>query len=820
MSQTRRRLKLTFESDWHIGTGAGIPGSVDRQVLRDGDGLPYVPGKTLTGILRDAAEWVADIRDALKTQEQTNGGKWRKAVDSLFGHQPETHGGAEGKEAQPAKIGVGSARLGEDVRRCVVDADEAGRGSGLLLSSALVQVHPGVKIDPDTGRAQENHLFSTERARWDCVLYAEIAYLAGGLEEDEARLLDDAIKAVRRVGGKRRRGAGACRLAWDGEPFVVDGTGEGKTPLDLKDVAQDGAVSLDVRLTALQPILVNRKNVGNAIETDTEIPGATLLSYYAQEVLAPLGEERVRRAIMEGEISVGTFLPEFEGRKALPVPLCLAEEKEERDGEKKIVNGLTGCSDPGIQTKDLRSGYVVPHGEDMIYYAASDQKIVRTHNTIDDEVQRPTEDVGGLFTYEAIQAGKAFRGTLKIGKALWEEIRGSDGKDGILKKLSRDEHTFGRSRKDEYGRALLECEAADAASEEALSQMSPIEAGGHRYLVVYLASDLLLRDEAMSWSVKVKDVRGSLERALGTNLQDIPEDEWTKKEQEGGREVQISPLGGPRGHSVRIGRRESWQVSWGLPRPSLVYFKAGSVFLFKVLDPEGWNEERARRLVKEGLGERRAEGYGRVLLSPPFLCGGSKVMRLERSEEQDGPSEVEVTLPGSEEGRRFVGALAGDAVRRRFRQLARQEAYHIVHRAPATEDLFSGCPGAKWCHRPSASQFGALREAAATIEGGEKGRDIFLKWVESVGKHKEKEDRWNEEWCKMFDGLGRHPEGIWAIRDAFGGLKEAALRQGILDEGKLDDMAPSLLGAFLDILCEAVFDKAKQEDSERGGDGA
>ena len=62
MSQKRRRLKLTFESDWHIGTGAGIPGSVDRQVLRDGDGLPYVPGKTLTGILRDAAEWVADTR--------------------------------------------------------------------------------------------------------------------------------------------------------------------------------------------------------------------------------------------------------------------------------------------------------------------------------------------------------------------------------------------------------------------------------------------------------------------------------------------------------------------------------------------------------------------------------------------------------------------------------------------------------------------------------------------------------------------------------------------------------------------------------------
>ena len=53
MSQKRRRLKLSFESDWHIGTGAGIPGSVDRQVLRDG--LPlrdHQPGGAVIGDLR------------------------------------------------------------------------------------------------------------------------------------------------------------------------------------------------------------------------------------------------------------------------------------------------------------------------------------------------------------------------------------------------------------------------------------------------------------------------------------------------------------------------------------------------------------------------------------------------------------------------------------------------------------------------------------------------------------------------------------------------------------------------------------------------
>ena len=82
-----RLLKIEFQSDWHIGSGAGIPGSVDRQVLRDSQGLPYIPGKTLTGILRDAAEFITDIRG-------------EKVSLKLFGNQ------LDDETAQRAKIGI------------------------------------------------------------------------------------------------------------------------------------------------------------------------------------------------------------------------------------------------------------------------------------------------------------------------------------------------------------------------------------------------------------------------------------------------------------------------------------------------------------------------------------------------------------------------------------------------------------------------------------------------------------------------------------------------------------------------------------------
>ena len=40
-------IVIETTSDWHIGTGAGIPGSIDRACALDQDGLPYVPGWTI-----------------------------------------------------------------------------------------------------------------------------------------------------------------------------------------------------------------------------------------------------------------------------------------------------------------------------------------------------------------------------------------------------------------------------------------------------------------------------------------------------------------------------------------------------------------------------------------------------------------------------------------------------------------------------------------------------------------------------------------------------------------------------------------------------
>ena len=76
-------ISLTMDSDWHVGSGEGRSGSIDRLIDRDADGLPYVPATTLRGMWRDAAE-----RLAYGLGRGGVDGNWAKLVESIFGSQP------------------------------------------------------------------------------------------------------------------------------------------------------------------------------------------------------------------------------------------------------------------------------------------------------------------------------------------------------------------------------------------------------------------------------------------------------------------------------------------------------------------------------------------------------------------------------------------------------------------------------------------------------------------------------------------------------------------------------------------------------------
>lgn len=50
------RYTITFHSEWHCGSGMSSGSDLDQLVIKDAAGFPVIPGKTLKGLLKEAAE--------------------------------------------------------------------------------------------------------------------------------------------------------------------------------------------------------------------------------------------------------------------------------------------------------------------------------------------------------------------------------------------------------------------------------------------------------------------------------------------------------------------------------------------------------------------------------------------------------------------------------------------------------------------------------------------------------------------------------------------------------------------------------------------
>lgn len=769
-----KALRIFFESDWHIGSGAGIPGGVDRMVVRDWEGFPFIPGKTLTGILRDSAEFVASTRDVLE-----GGRHWHEVLVSLFGNQTTN----EDEPASQAKIGIGSGSFSPEMKNYLRSEKE--------VTPYLFMLQPGVKIDRKTGRALEGHLYSREEVRGGCAMYADLT-TRKALSSDEEKLFLDSVKAVRRIGGKRRRGGGRCTLsiiergACDDSPVSFD-------LMSLRNA--DRSMELDFMVETLEPVIVSKTVLGNVVQSESFIPGTFLLPFFSGKLSKILGPDKTLEAVLNGDFSVGPFYPEVEGEKSYPIPFSYSREKD-GDG-KTVVNRLVESAERERQMKDIRRGFIAPKNDKVLLDFVGSKFVSRTHNTIDDEKQRPTSDVGGFFTYQAIVPGMRFQGSIRISRSLWGEIRRSSEK--LFTLGGRHHALIGRSCKDEYGRVEISCVG------EAKYETCSRDLLKGKYLLAYLASDLLnRRPESLSFSAGVDEFRDSLSELLEVELSFV--EEFGKN---AGSDLDQNPLGGDRGNCVRYGRRESWHTKWGLPRPSLVYLQAGSVFLFEVKDPREWSNidwPAVDAALFAGLGERRAEGYGRILLNPSFMCDCSTEVHVSEALPKEKKNVGRKTQLEKED-LEFLGAVERGFYKENYRICAKAYVASQLKKAEASGKIF----GDEFYKRdlswrkgncPSSSQFGKLRGLAAFITDS---GDVSAvgKWLDSLEKRREVRKIWSDEWRRWVKDMIEGEADPWAIMQTSRVGNENRLRE---------EYRSFAVRVFLEVFCEAVLDQ-----KDRGG---
>ncbi len=687
-------LTLHMDSDWHCGTGLGIPGGVDKLVNTDHDGLPFVPGKTLTGVWRDACELVAAALDGspqsapgTATAGGSDGsdgsdGGWHAWVDFLFGSQPVlTPAGRPVRgEPRPAALSVRPARYPATLAAAMRGDDRR------RLRDATTFVRPGVKIDPDTGRAADSFLRFEQMARSGVQLTAT-ATLAGWSGADseldyEGRLAAAAVlllgaRLVESIGGKRRRGAGRCRLDVAGTDLTgtdltgtdltgtdltgtdltgtdVAGTGvttggEAATPLPTPDSlatwlrARHGVAPpvppvraqpptpadperpdttgwevIGLRMHLDTPLVVQERTVGNAVRSLDFVPGSLLLP----AVLRRLGDRPgwdpggLARA---GDLVVTNATVEVDGERGRPLPRAWFHSKDDTDA---AVNRLVeDPREPGAAAKPYRNTYVgaspappaspmTDGSEPFTVGVRKPELTIRTHNVIDDERQRPTSDLVGLYTYEALAAGSTLRAEVRVRAGLLP--------DGACAALAGT-WSLGRSAKDDYGQVTVTVEGPPTrwATTAALPAGPGTEATvTESTITVWLLSDVLIRDARLRPSTDPCEFARHLGAALG---------------------VVLTPSAGMSADRLLLRaaatrRTESWQRVWCRPRPTLLGLAAGSVLTFTtsaVPAPDALARVRAA-----GIGERTAEGFGQIAVDDPLLV--IRPGRLDDGKGNDG----------------------------------------------------------------------------------------------------------------------------------------------------------------------------------------
>jgi len=195
-------VEITLYSYWHAGSGEGRSADADALVLKDRDGLPWLPGRTLKGLLRDAVRSCEDV-----------GAVPSGAAAFLFGR--ETREG-EPDGSVPGRLRVGNAVLSEEVRAAIACSEE---------KAGLYDTFASTRIDAE-GIAEDKTLRTIELTV-PVTLWAEVSLLAPdvaksgapddgseGLAEEWFSVLEKSCGVLRRLGSGRNRGLGrcACRL--------------------------------------------------------------------------------------------------------------------------------------------------------------------------------------------------------------------------------------------------------------------------------------------------------------------------------------------------------------------------------------------------------------------------------------------------------------------------------------------------------------------------------------------------------------------------------------------------------------------------------
>lgn len=649
MSAPTFPVSVVFHSDWGVSTGVGVVGGVDAAVEKDERGLPVVRGTVLAGVVREQSVLAAQALDGGAA------GPWHEFASELFG-----------SEQAPRLVVFSDARAPE----------------GAAAGGAPVHEVVSLSIDDDTGTAREDFLRFIERAG-PCVLGATATLLDADVDGrplvwDEGRrraarlLLALSGLLVRGIGSDRSNGDGACDVLVGAEcgPDAAAAAGEDVAAAAKKEVkdwcreqvgswaaapgaegapvpcapsaapapgavvspapgvpAEPELVAMDLTIVLRTPVVSYEVPMSNEVRSLDFLRGTVLLPWVHRLLGRECGGDTlVRDAVVNGDLLVSDAVAVVDDRVGLPMPLVLSSPKVERRerGWITAVNRLL-VEEPEEVHKPLRSDYVFPAADDGRPNPAADDDrpdsaavdegrklpplagwsgappLTGRQSTAHDTATGAAKD-GQLFLVRALPAGLTLRATVTMSPALHECVK---ARLAGLAGEPLDARIGARRLSGTFGRAL--CTFSEARS---LAPAEPVDGE----TTIWFTSDVLVRSSGLGPGGGFEDLRGAFKRAgVPIELVDIPPGE--KRFRAG----------------VRHRRVDSWSAASHQPRATRMAVQAGSVLRIRPLAVDA--ARGLARLALTGVGELRAQGFGRFVVGHPLL--EREEFRLTRLDAKD-----------------------------------------------------------------------------------------------------------------------------------------------------------------------------------------
>ncbi len=370
------------------------------------------------------------------------------------------------------------------------------------------------------------------------------------------------------------------------------------------------ALTFDIHL--LEPAIVSKPDAGeeNSAVSQSYIPGSTIMGTVIGEYMRRYDikdaavDQACRRLFFDGSTCFLNAYLNIDSQRSLPKPMSWFVKKDDVARDDAVIY------DFGVEVSDKLEDAKSPQGDyccryDGGIYISSPKYMVMPHNTGRDRNKKREGD-STVYRYESLMPDQVLSGAV---------ISGNDEDLGTIKDILDKKHIkIGMSRSAGYG--LAEVKNITIKDWE---EYDPDKKHCNQIMITLLSDTIVIDkcgqntlDPSALFGVKPKKAYYAPEVVAGFNRK------------------------------------------WGLPLPQMWAFEAGSVFAF---DTNSINSELLKKAREYGIGERRAEGFGRIAVN--WHC--RKEYKREKAE-QEFESEPK-TLDGKS------ASMAKKLVEKRWRSL-------------------------------------------------------------------------------------------------------------------------------------------------------